>query len=105
MLTERYNQNLVAFPAVRPVLHHDATANYSYYPLVFETEQDLLAAMQALAAHHIQTRRYFYPSLPSVLPYTRQPVLPVVEALAKRVLCLPLYHALTINLDYALEKG
>jgi len=47
--------------------------------------------------NEIFTRRYFYPSLASALPYLPKLELPITEDISKRVLCLPLYYDLTIE--------
>jgi dTDP-4-amino-4,6-dideoxygalactose transaminase len=68
--------------------------NYSYYPVIFNSEEQLLSVKNKLADNAIYTRRYFYPSL-NQLPYLdQQPTCPVSEDLSKRVLCLPLYVGL-----------
>lgn len=68
--------------------------NYSYYPVVFETEQKLLTAQKALNEKEIFPRRYFYPSL-NTINYVGGKEMPVSESVAKRILCLPLYAYLT----------
>lgn len=68
--------------------------NYSYYPLLFDSEAELLAALDTLAAEQIFSRRYFYPAL-NRLPYiTDAAECPVAEDIAKRIICLPLYAGL-----------
>ena len=42
--------------------------NYAYYPVVFESEKELLVAFDRLAKIDVFPRRYFYPSL-NKLPY------------------------------------
>lgn len=76
----------------KPRLNSGLTAyNYSYYPVIFEQEKALLAAVTKLNACNIFPRRYFYPSL-NTLPYvTTTASCPVSESVAKRVLALPLY--------------
>lgn len=69
-------------------------ANYSYFPIVFDSEARLLAAERRLAERQIYARRYFYPSVNTyskVVPY--QPT-PVSEDVSRRILCLPLYFEL-----------
>ena len=68
--------------------------NYSYYPVIFKSETELLAVKQILEANNIFPRRYFYPSL-NTLPYIIHKSCPVSESISKRVLCLPLYVGLT----------
>lgn len=68
--------------------------NYSYYPVVFETQKDLLQSVEVLHDNWIYPRRYFYPSLSS-LNYVKPYATPVSDDIAKRILCLPMYHTLT----------
>ena len=69
--------------------------NYSYYPVIFESEKSMLAVKEELANNQVNARRYFYPSLNMVPQVTgvRQ-ACPVSEDISTRVLCLPLYHGL-----------
>lgn len=67
--------------------------NYSYYPVLFNTEAALLATDNKLKANHILARRYFYPSLNTV-PFVHHKAMVVSEDTAKRILCLPLYAGL-----------
>src|SRR5690606_992781 len=68
-----------------------------FYPLIFASENLLLRCMNGLASNDIHCRRYFYPALSSALPYVNKKHLPLVEEMAKRVLCLPLYHDLSLK--------
>lgn len=77
-----------------PKIDKEATFNYAYYPIVFETEEDCLAVFKALEGNKIFARRYFYPVLSS-LEYVEQQEMPVAESIAKRVLCLPLFEQLS----------
>jgi dTDP-4-amino-4,6-dideoxygalactose transaminase len=67
--------------------------NYSYYPVVFSSEEQLLHTMDLLQQKDILPRRYFYPSLNTV-PFVSAASMPVSEDISKRILCLPLYHSL-----------
>lgn len=96
VLTERYHQNLNKLKGYIPEWHSQATVNYAYYPVVLESEELLLKIKNLLDRHEIFTRRYFYPSLAKVLPYVEEQELEVTEDISKRVLCLPLYHELTL---------
>ncbi len=88
-----YDQALVNLRIQRPEILKGAQWNYSYYPIVFESEEILLKSMEMLNANWIYPRRYFYPSL-STLSYVDKYEVPVSERIAKRVLCLPMYHSL-----------
>jgi dTDP-4-amino-4,6-dideoxygalactose transaminase len=73
-----------------------AEFNYAYYPIIFETEETLLKVVEMLNGHMIYPRRYFYPSL-NTLRYVSKVAAPVCDDLCRRVLCLPLYHNLSIE--------
>lgn len=96
-LTERYNDKLKTLKAYRPKWHIESNANYSYYPLVLESEDLLLRIKSVLDCNEIFTRRYFYPSLANSLPYLESKDFLVTDAISKRVLCLPLYYDLTLE--------
>ncbi|HVZ12495.1 MAG TPA: aminotransferase class I/II-fold pyridoxal phosphate-dependent enzyme [Patescibacteria group bacterium] len=70
--------------------------NYSYFPVVFKSEEELLLVKKALEAENIFPRRYFYPSL-NTMPYVEYVACPVSESVAKRILCLPMFH--DINME------
>ena len=96
-ITERYDEKLKNYHAYKPVWHKDAGLNYAYYPILVESEELLLRCIESLKLNEIFTRRYFYPSLAKVLPYVDHVSMPVTDDLSKRVMCLPLYHDLTLE--------
>lgn len=71
----------------------DSGFNYSYYPVVLESEAFLLAAIDLLNLNMIFPRRYFYPSLNN-LCYLEKQHTPVSEDISRRIICLPLFHDL-----------
>jgi dTDP-4-amino-4,6-dideoxygalactose transaminase len=88
-----YNENL-DFARVNALkLRAGAEWNYSYYPVIFETEAKLLAIQKNLNENGIFPRRYFYPSL-NTIPYVNGGSMPVSESIASRVMCLPLYEGM-----------
>jgi len=94
-LTEYYDKSLKHLNATKPTWHNGASLNYAYYPILVESE-DLLSRIKAkLDINEIFTRRYFYPSLASSLPYLPAKDLQVTDDVSKRVLCLPMYFDLT----------
>lgn len=97
LLTEQYHKMLSKAKAFIPKWHPEATLNYAYYPIVFESEELALKCFNSLKGKEIFARRYFYPSLAKVLPYLPGKEMPVTEDIAKRVLCLPLYYDLSIE--------
>lgn len=96
-LTERYDQNLKNFKAEKPVWHSDSESNFAYYALVFETKELMLNCIEQLKLHEIFTRRYFYPSLATSVPYVENQAFEITDDIAERVLCLPLYFDLTVE--------
>lgn len=94
-LSEEYDKLLLADKTgiMRPQLPAGTGYNYSYYPVVFESEKVLLSVRDSLNADFIYPRRYFYPSLSS-LNYVKKQHVPISEDICRRVLCLPLYYEL-----------
>ena len=70
--------------------------NYAYYPVVFNSEATTLKVIKELEGNWVTPRRYFYPSLNTVDIFNTT-ICPISEDIAKRVLCLPIYHTLTQN--------
>ncbi|MCQ9636428.1 DegT/DnrJ/EryC1/StrS family aminotransferase [Chryseobacterium sp. WG23] len=96
-LTRLYDEKLKGLKAFRPRWHQKANENFAYYPVILESEDLLLKLKAELDKNEIFTRRYFYPSLASALPYLPKLELPVTEDVSKRSLCLPLYYDLTFE--------
>jgi len=68
--------------------------NYSYFPIIFKTEKELLNCMDKLNMENIFPRRYFYPSLNKFKEILEYKECPISEDIASRILCLPLYYNL-----------
>jgi dTDP-4-amino-4,6-dideoxygalactose transaminase len=77
-------------------LRENTKWNYSYYPVIFESEKQLLSVQKSLNENNIFPRRYFYPSL-NTLNYVGLCQMPISESISKRILCLPLYVGLNIS--------
>ncbi len=92
-LAEQYDR-LLGGSLQRPKPNEDVVYNYAYYPVVFESEEQLLGAMQKLETINVFPRRYFYPSLNTVSYLESTQSCPISEDIAKRILCLPLYVGL-----------
>ncbi len=67
--------------------------NYSYFPVIFNSEEELLKVQQKLNEAEIFPRRYFYPSL-NKIDFVNGETMPISESIASRILCLPLYVGL-----------
>ncbi|MFZ2282374.1 MAG: DegT/DnrJ/EryC1/StrS family aminotransferase [Lutibacter sp.] len=88
-----YNENL-SFSKLKALkIRKNTDWNYSYYPIIFESEAQLLNTEKVLNAHQIKPRRYFYPSLNTII-YAKGQTMPISESIASRILCLPLYVGL-----------
>jgi dTDP-4-amino-4,6-dideoxygalactose transaminase len=96
MLSERYNKMLQPLRVGRQLKQANSEFNYAYYPIIFETEQALLKAVQALNGVYVYPRRYFFPSL-ETLNYVKKQEMEISNNISKRVLCLPLYHSLSFE--------
>ncbi len=89
-----YNDTL-DFSKLRTMsLRENTIWNYSYYPVIFESEAQLLKVQKALNEKQIFPRRYFYPSLNKV-GYLQATAMPISESIAQTILCLPLYKGIT----------
>ena len=80
----------------------ETVANYSYFPVLVEAGYPLSrdALYEKLKNNNIFARRYFYPLITDFPMYRGMPSahcdnLPVATAAAQKVLCLPIYPALT----------
>ena len=94
MLCNRYDLKLDGCPIARPQIATGCDYNHAYYPVIFKSEAELTSATKMLNLNNVFPRRYFYPSL-SNLPYVEGRRAPIAEDICRRVLCLPLYHALS----------
>jgi len=94
-LSHNYDELLINLRHQKQLLPSDTNYNYSYYPILLENEEILLAIKEELETHEIFPRRYFFPLL-SDLDYIENGVeLPVAKDVSKRILCLPLYNGLS----------
>lgn len=92
-LSQLYD-SLLSGRILRPSFQEDLEYNYAYYPVVFESESERLAAFDRLRQLNVFPRRYFYPSL-NTLPYLKEQFFcPVSEDICSRVACLPLFVGL-----------
>jgi dTDP-4-amino-4,6-dideoxygalactose transaminase len=89
-----YNMYLTDSNIQRLKIRESTKWNYSYYPVIFETETILLKVLETLAANEIFPRRYFYPSLNTIEYVNSKDPMPISESIAGRILCLPLFYEL-----------
>ena len=100
---QNYRHLLRDFKADHLAINERAEFNHAYYPLIFSDEAELLRYMQVLQDYQIYARRYFYPSL-NRLDYVAQQAMPHSENISSRILCLPLYHELTEELQHLITR-
>ncbi len=93
-LYQRYKNMLANKGLTFQTINKAAEYNHSYFPVIFESEELLLKVKNELEINWIYPRRYFYPSL-STLDYLDQQATPIANDISKRILCLPMYHALS----------
>lgn len=92
-VTETYDQLLSSNSIQKITIRNNTSWNYSYYPIVFQTEELLKKVKSKLNENHIFPRRYFYPSL-NKIKYINKQSMPISESISNRILCLPLYDSL-----------
>jgi dTDP-4-amino-4,6-dideoxygalactose transaminase len=97
LLTSYYDNKLKNVLAYRPKWHVDSCNMGAYYPLVFDSQDLMLQIKNRLQNREIGTRRYFYPSLASALPYIVRTRLNITDEISPKVLCLPLYYDLSFE--------
>ena len=88
-----YNEELKNVSVRLLKIREKTVWNYSYFPVIVESEEVLLKVQKALNDESIFPRRYFCPSLNTV-EYASGQTMPVSESIAARVMCLPLYVGL-----------
>ena len=82
----------------------DGRANYAYFPILIGADHPANrdGVYENLRAHNILARRYFFPLISNFPMYRGMPSahpdnLPVANACAKQVLCLPIYPSLSLD--------
>jgi dTDP-4-amino-4,6-dideoxygalactose transaminase len=98
-----YRQRLAGVPGiVCPEAAPDSAGNCSYFPILVDEQRpvDRDALYHRLREHQIYARRYFYPLISDFpmyrdLPSASPERLPEAGRMARMVLCLPIYPALT----------
>lgn len=95
-LSDLYTSNLGSIPIQHLQIQPGTTKyNFAYYPIIFNTEEELLKVVKALNENQIMPRRYFYPSLNTLHYVANNLVNDYATDVSKRVLCLPLYPDLS----------
>lgn len=112
----RYRSELAEVTGITLYQHDiNANSNFSYFPILVEAEYPLSRdeLYEKLKAYGILSRRYFYPLISNMPMYRGLPSadtahLLQANALAEKVLCLPIFNELTVEQQLqviALIKG
>lgn len=91
-----YKQALEKFNITFQLIKLGAT-NYSYFPIILESEKQLLDIIKVLNQENIYPRRYFYPSVNTFSSLVQYEEMPISEDVCVKILCLPLYYTLKIS--------
>lgn len=78
-----------------PHYSNKISKNYGYFPIIFNSEDELLRVKDALNRENIFPRRYFYPSLDTLNYIKHRQYMPISRDISKRVLVLPMYVGLS----------
>ncbi|MFY4788446.1 DegT/DnrJ/EryC1/StrS family aminotransferase [Aliarcobacter butzleri] len=84
--------------------NENATENYSYFPVVFKNEEQLLKVQKALNDKQIFPRRYFYPSLDTLEYIEPKQECIISRDISKKILCLPIYAELEKDIQETIIK-
>ncbi|QIJ04075.1 UDP-4-amino-4-deoxy-L-arabinose--oxoglutarate aminotransferase [Shewanella baltica] len=112
----RYRSELAEVTGITLYQHDiNSNSNFSYFPILVEAEYPLSRdeLYEKLKTNGILSRRYFYPLISNMPMYRGLPTadtlyLPLANALAEKVLCLPIFNELTVEQQQqviALIKG
>ncbi|MBL0500233.1 dTDP-4-amino-4,6-dideoxy-D-glucose aminotransferase VioA [Aeromonas caviae] len=99
----RYRAELADVTGITLYRHDcNANSNFSYFPILVEADYPLSRdeLYDKLKVNGVLSRRYFYPLISNMpmyrgLPSSNTAHLPQANALAEKVLCLPIYNNLT----------
>lgn len=90
-----YQQQLNGLSIQQPAGNAYANSNYAYFPITLTDEAVLCKMIDALGIHAIFPRRYFHPSLNTLLPQFSVYSCPQSTNVSERTVCLPLYNTIT----------
>lgn len=103
VIIEKYQKELNDLVVIQEQ-NVNATENYSYFPVVFKDEAELLRVQKALNEADINPRRYFYPSLDTLDYIEPKQVCKISRNISKKILCLPIYVELEQEIQEKIIK-
>lgn len=86
-------------------ISQNVTQNYSYFPIIFKSEKQLIKVQKTLNDKQIFPRRYFYPSLDTLKYIEPKQKCKISRNISKRILCLPIYPELERNVQNTIIKA
>ena len=87
-----------------PLQNINSSRNFSYFPILLDSEKVLKDLQLKFEKSNIFTRRYFYPSLDTLSYICPKQNCPVSRNIASRILCLPMYPELSDDSVYTITK-
>jgi dTDP-4-amino-4,6-dideoxygalactose transaminase len=94
---EYYKLKLKNFEGSFIAIPENTIYNYAYFPILFESEDQLKKAVALLERNKIFGRRYFFPLLNSLDYVANKNHTPVADDISRRIFCLPLYYDLSFE--------
>ncbi|MBI9066040.1 MAG: DegT/DnrJ/EryC1/StrS family aminotransferase [Salinivirgaceae bacterium] len=92
-----YKEKLSHIEAISFQRINESEYNYSYMPLIFNSEEECLKILASLNESNIFPRRYFYPSLNTISAVKHYSQMKHSEDIASRILCLPSHNDLDFD--------
>lgn len=93
---EAWNYYYESLSLYYQVQQKDTDNNYSYFPVLLNSEEELIVIINELKNRNIVARRYFSPSLNTTNVYGNDFIsCPISEKISKRIICLPLFVGIT----------
>lgn len=71
--------------------NEDATQSYTYFPVVFRSEEEMDKVRSALLEKDIAPRQYFYPSLDTLSYVEKRRIMPISRDISSRILVIPMH--------------
>jgi len=91
----RYLQQLSGYLGITFQRINPESCNFSYFPLIFHSQEKLQQILNKLNQQKIFPRRYFYPSVNTFSKVVKYESMPIAESISNRIVCLPLYFDLS----------
>jgi dTDP-4-amino-4,6-dideoxygalactose transaminase len=91
---QRYEEAFAGITQLQSI-PKDLIYNWSYFPIVLESEEQAMRVSTTLKENGVLARRYFYPALDSIECIGVYSERPISKKIAGRILCLPIFSQLS----------